>query len=476
MKINFIKHAQKKSFFVCQLSDTVLKVAKCVKLGAKKKFSGLEIEKLSSGLDDKKISDKLGVLLKKLGFNNDPLIIVLPRHNATCRYLKVPTHIPAEIEKIVSLQASRYLPYPSEELVTGFQVVSVDKTGYANINIIIVHKNVVERLLNIASLLNIKKISLVLSSFGLCNLSYFLNPRETAPVMIFDIDDNLIEIVVASGNKMLFSRSFRIVAPEQNWQSMFIDEFNRSKSAYFKEVGGSEPVKYFVSGGGSGVSMLSYCLEKTLNLNVQQITYKDIPSEQSFISNLSLLEGSLSSLIGFGVGEISQSINLLPKALKEKARKNLEVNDQLKLALGILGVVLIFSLGLVKNINNKTIYLQKLKAELTKISKEAKPLEEIDKRFKLLESRSKKKMSSLDLLYELSQNMPETLNLVNFTFDEDNQAVLRGQSKDLNSVFNFVNKLEQSPVFKQFNIKLRYVTQKKLQSGDVVDFEIICAK
>ncbi|MBI4706490.1 MAG: PilN domain-containing protein [Candidatus Omnitrophica bacterium] len=476
MKINFIAHNRKKTVFVCQLSDTVLKVIKCLRTGIKKQVLGVEVEKLPPGIDDKNISVRLGILLKKLSYNNDPFIIVLARQNVTCRYLKVPTHIPAEIEKIVGLQASRYLPYPSEELVTGFEVVSVDKTGYSDINAIIVHKNVVERLLNIAAASNIRKPSLILSSFGLCNFAYYFNPKETSPIMAIDLDKNFVEIVVVSCGKMFFSRSFQMPEQEDKWQNVFAEEFNKSKSAYFKEVGGSEPVKYIVSGTKDSIFAVSGYLKEALNLNVQQISNIDIPAQPALINDLSLMGISLSSLVGLGINEIPQSINLLPKALKDKARKALELSDRIKLTLGILAIVFIFSLGLAKNINNKTIYLQKLKAELAKISNEAKPLEEIDKRFKLLEGRSRIKMSSLDLLYELSQNLPESVNLLSFTYEEGNQAVLRGQSKDLNSVFNFMNKLEKAPVFKQFNIKLRYVTQKKLQSGDVVDFEIICAK
>jgi Tfp pilus assembly protein PilN len=114
--------------------------------------------------------------------------------------------------------------------------------------------------------------------------------------------------------------------------------------------------------------------------------------------------------------------------------------------------------------------------ELAKIAKEAKPLEEIEKKFKALENKNQKKSSSLDFLHELYQVMPEQISLTNLNYEEDGKVILRGQAAELNSVFTFVSQLEKSQILKDFNIKMRYATQKRTQAGEVVSFEIICAK
>ena len=53
--------------------------------------------------------------------------------------------------------------------------------------------------------------------------------------------------------------------------------------------------------------------------------------------------------------------------------------------------------------DNKYQYLKRLKRELNSIEKEARPLEDIDKRFKILEGRAIKKPTTLDIIYELHQ-------------------------------------------------------------------------
>jgi Tfp pilus assembly protein PilN len=142
----------------------------------------------------------------------------------------------------------------------------------------------------------------------------------------------------------------------------------------------------------------------------------------------------------------------------------------------IAGIILVWILGIAKNLDNKGKYLQQLKTELSKISKEAKLLEEIEKKFTFMQERLQKRPSALDVLYELHKVMPDQISLVSLIYEEDEQVVLRGQTQELNSVSAFVSELERISVFKNFSIKPRYATQKKTQLGEIWDFEIACLR
>ena len=80
------------------------------------------------------------------------------------------------------------------------------------------------------------------------------------------------------------------------------------------------------------------------------------------------------------------------------------------------------------------------------------------------------------MLYALHQIMPAEVSLLSLDYDEDSQVTLRGQAPELNSVFALVGKLEESEVFKNFNVKVRYATKKKIQESEIIDFEIACSK
>lgn len=469
---------KEETIFICQILESNLKVIKCIiRKGSKREFAGLEVENALAGLDEKKVAEKIKQLLNKLGFNQNQIIIALPRHMATLRYLKVPSLFPEEIERIINLQAAHYLPYPPQELITSYQVISTDKDGYSNVNIVIVHKSLIERYINIFKELKPKSIKIILSSFGLCNLYHYIKPEDKAPVMLVDIDVRQIELAISSKGKLLFSRSFRRELSCTDWERIFVDELNKTRDAYSKDVSKED------------LSKIIIFAQKNIPDNfIENITKRtNIPTEVApYIGNINLMEklrenamGQESSLAcGFGMGvvDIPDSLNLMPQAIRELSKQSSQQKDLMKLSVFILATILMFWGAQAKHMENKTQYLKRLKQELGKLEQESRPLEEIDRKFKLLQGLSQKRLSSIEVLYEIYQVIPEQIYLNNLIYEEDNQIVLRGQTPELNSVFAFVSKLENSKVFKDLNIKIRYATKKQTQAGEIAEFEIICAR
>lgn len=465
------------AIFICQFSENVLKVIKCLQgNNSKGEFLGLEIEAIAQDIDDKRLTDRLAQLFRKLGYSNNPLIITLARSKVTCRSLKVPTQIPEEIEKIISLQAHQYLPYPSEELITGYQVIFTDKDGYAQVNLVIAHKDIIERYVKIFKQLKIAKIAIALSSYGLANFFNYLNPKESEPVMLIDIDCQQAELAIVSQKKLLFSRYFKINSSQPLWENLFIDEIRKTQDAYLKEVAKKTPGKIMVTGAGGTYLGFAESLRKQVELPVEVLSYDNLHIPKELLNRILSSEYSFVSIIGLGLKNLEENLNLLPQEIKKKNKILFQHKERLRLALLISGIILLLFLSIVKNLDNKSQYLQQLKLEVNKVAKDALVLEEIEKRMQVIQQRSTKKLSGVDLLYALHRVMPSEISLVNLSYDEDNQVILRGQTPQLNSVFAFVEQLEKSPVFKDFNIKVRYATQKKTLAGEAVDFEVICAK
>lgn len=464
-----------KAIFVCQITDNSLKVIKYL-VNRRRELTALEAEKLSADTDDKALAERLNRVFKKLGyFAFAPVIVSLPRNQATCRYLRVPTQTPEEIEKIASLQASRYLPYSANELITGYQVISGDKDGFSQINLVIVHKDVIGRYLRIFDQSKITKFNIVLSSYGLSNLYGSINMPDHAPAMIADIDCNNVELAVISDKKMIFSRYFKFNKTHPQAEDLFCGEIRKTRDAYVKETGLAAPEKIVILGADKKLADFSAGLNK--HLPVEFLSYSGKISLPDNLAN-SLLdsEDSFASLIGLGLGEIEESLNILPPELKEKIKKFSRYQGRLRTALAVSAILIIWFLALAKNLDNKAKYLRGMKTELIKIEKEAQPLEEIERRFRLLQKRKQKKPTSLDLLYELHKVMPEEISLVNFNYEEDAQTSFKGQAAGLNPVFTLVSRLEKSEAFRGLTIKVRYATKRSSAAGEIVDFEIICLR
>lgn len=474
----FIKTKDKGTIFVCQITEAVLKVAKAAKdVQHKAMLLGLEVKVLTPNIDDKQLSEKLNQALKKLEYNGNPIIVSLPRAQATCRYLKIPSNDPKEIEKIVNLQAPRYLPYQANELVTGYQLISTDKTGYSDINLVIVHKNLIERYIKIFKELKPAKFSVILSSYGLSNLLSFVKSEEKGTVMLVDIDFNQVELAVAQDKKILFNRVFKLSKTEPDWENAFINEINKTRDAYLKDVSKEPPAKILIFCENKTSQEFKQVLDKHINLPTDVISYaQKAHFSNDLLKTMADSEYSFASLIGLGIEETQDSLNLLPKALKEETKSFLKRKEKLRIISLAFLTIFIFALGTAKNLDSQNKYLGKLKQELNKIGKEARPLEELDKRIRIIESRLNKRLTSLDIVYELHRLMPNQIFLTNLGYEEDKQVVLRGQTAELDAVFSFVSQLEKSLVFKNFNLKVRYATKKKTQRGEFVDFEILCLK
>lgn len=466
----------KRTIFICQLTDSSLKVIKCLGDDSKREFVDLAVEAVAADIDDKSLTQKFTQIFNRLGYSNNPVIVSLPCQKATCRYLKVPAQIPSEIERISSLQASHHLPYPNEELITGYQFLSADAQGYSDINMVIVHKDGIQRYARIFKELKISNLTVALSSYGLVNLYDFLKHDTVKPVMIIDIDASQSELAIVSQKKLLFSRSFKVDRSLPQWENLFIDQISKSRDVYFKGISKEPPVKIIITGGAKFSQTLNEVLNRQMGLPVEVLSYDKIKFSGNLLNEILNADNSFASLIGLGLRAIEESLNLLPADMKEESKKISQRKDYIRLA--ILGIVMFFILGLgvVKNLDNKAVYLKKLKVELDKIAQEAKSLENKENRLKVLERRLQKKPSALDVLYEIYRLVPAQISLVNLSYEEDKQIILRGQSRELNSVFAFARQLKTPEVFKNFNIKVKYATKKITPLGEMIDFEIACSQ
>lgn len=464
--LKFLKDKKnRQTIFICQISEDALKIIKCfLGSGSKREFAGFEYQEIPFQEGDNKLAEMLASAFRKLGFNRNNVILSLPRSLAATRYIRIPSQSPQEIERIVSLQASRHLPYPAEELITGYQVVSTDKEGFSGVNIVIIHKGIAERYIKLFHLLKPAAINIFLSSYGLCNFYNHSDAANSGAAILVDIDYNSAELAVVLNKKLVFSRCFKLNRCEPGWEGLFIEEINKTCDAYIKEVPGLAPERIFVLGETKQSKEAIDALKNKTAYYAQVLAYKEeinTPADHSFIS-----------LIGLGLEATEDSLNLLPFELKEKVKRAAKFKERLKIILLLSVIIVIWILAIMKNLDNKASYIKLLEHELTKISKEAKPLEEAERVLQVIERQRTKDSAILDMLYGLHSIIPGELSLYGFSYEEDDEIIIRGKAQSLNSVFAFMEKLEYSAAFQKWRLKVKYATKKKIQNTEIVDFEI----
>jgi Tfp pilus assembly protein PilN len=391
--------------------------------------------------------------------------------------LRIPSQLPSEIEKIVNLQAPSFLPYPANELVTGFQIIASDRQGHCGVNLVIAHRGAIERMLAFFEKLQSSCVSIILSSYGLCNLYNVAAKNQTTPVMLLDIDSEQAEVVLVGNRKMFFSRVFRFSQGQPDRGSILVDEINKTRDVYIREVAQEAPAKIVLLGSRTANEPFIDILQKQTAYPFQVISYQDIPGlGESIAQRAATSDVSVASLLGLGLGSFDEYLELLPQAVKQQRRSSRQRQEYVHSTLLGLGLVLITAAAMTRHLDNKIAYLVTLKDKLGQVTRDAKPLEDIERRFRTFADQSQKRLSALDVLRELYQIVPAQVTLTRFTYEESNQISLHGQTPGMDAVFMFVSALEKSRLFENFTVKINYATQKKMQSGQAIDFEIMCSQ
>ncbi len=471
---------KKDTITVLEITEKYLKIAQSAGSKGRRVLTVLKAEALPQGIDDQGISHRISGLFKRKDIKKTPeVILCLSRYLVTARYLKIPSREPAEIEKIIALQASKYLPYPSEELIPRYYLIGQDPEGHSRILLVIVHQDVINRHLRILKESNLSASMALVSSYGLYN--WYLSsrsPEEIAePVMLVDINPTYQDLAVICAGKLVFTRSFSVEADPQDpasvnlGQGKITEEINRSMVTYRKDKIDKDPAKIILTGNPKSIGMLGKRVSIALSLPVatvgslEKVALKDkVHWEET--------DFSFSSIIGLALGSPLESLDLIPKGAKEKKKAQTRGKAWLKVTVLFVGILFTLLLGATKSLYDKNEYLQELKVELNKLHLEAGSLEEIKNRLEIIREQVSIPASSIDALYELYRITSPGIILNSFSFDEKKQVLIKGQAQDLSAVFKLVSALEKSEYFR--GVAVKNASKRKTRLTEVADFEIVC--
>lgn len=410
------------------------------------------------------------------------LILSVPRQFLTLRTLRLPSQDNQEIEKMVELQVSQQIPCAREDIVVDYLTVSKDNLNYSRVLLVICQKKIIHNYLKILSDANLKAERLTLSSQGICNwyqhFSRRNNIREPKPVVLLDIDTKNTDICFYDQDNLLFTRSVSFGAADvksQRFDSL-AEELRKTLSTLQKEQLDLEIAKIFITTALEGIKPLIDKLQTEFSSAVELINpLKEVPLDKELIIPLILNEGqcSSSSILGLVLVKAKEEIDLLPPEVKKEQTQKSKIKELIFLGT-LLGLLLVLSLGILATRIYKTeLYLKKLEATLKETSPKTKEIETTLKKLALVKERLSPQGSSIDMISELYNIIPEGVSLSIFSLEEGKFITLQGLSLAMSDVFNFQSILEKSPYFK--NVEVKYASKRRVRQIEVTDFRITCS-
>ena len=463
----------KKYITVLEITEQWLKL-----VIAKSSLKGPEIENLIikplASFTPDVLRQELNNTLKDLKITPYPLIICFPRNQVTVRNLHLPSRDPIEIEGMVNLNLPRQVPYPKEEIISGYEILGIDETGYTKVMLAITHRETLSRIFNILDAAGLFPEKVELSSQGIFSWFMFMqksggfsNPAGLN--ILLDIDYNFTDFLVVSKENLLFSRTIphgsdQIYADAELRRNKFIYELKQSLLNFQSEETGKKPSKIFISGAIGGITDLDKLISEQLGLAVEILeNTKFLPKNKKV---------SISALLGLALESHKKRINfILPeiqirKTLKERVRQLILLGS---LLIYIIIVICFIFLG---RMYNRQASLRLLNEQIQILGQDVNKLDEMSKKIKIIKERINTQGTTINYLYYIHKLTAPEIWFETISLEESGKIVLRGQAAQMSDVFKFITKLEESGYFK--NIETKYTTKKRVADKDITEFEINC--
>ena len=472
MKINpfkFKKHISnpfKKYILAIELGDDGVKLAI---LGKSKKEKRLIALEFFSGSGEE-LKNKLSEFLKKSNLRYSEVIASLDRYVVSSRYINLPSANYQELESMIPFQIRRLFPYSADDVTFSFNVLDTDDKGFSRIMLFVAQKMRVESFLGLLEGLNIKPGVLTISSYGVLNwyLSQTRDIEEQAAAVV-DVSSTSLEFCVMYKGSLIFSRVALLLD-----RSKISEEIKRCLDGYNKEldiagisnlalVGNKEELRAIVGELSDSLSVKAEILDPWQGL--------DIRAENKVLEKYA--DSGCTSILGLLTQVKSSNINLLPSQAKAEIKGKIKSKARNKTIFISLVAVLLVSLNIIKYIDYRSNALQEIEQKLSVLNPEIDKLSDMQRKLRFVKNQLGQRFLSIEILKELYKITPEGIFLNIFIYERGNQVVLKGISKQMSLVFNYVSILEKSEFLK--NAQVRFATKRNIKGEEFTDFEIVCA-
>lgn len=398
------------------------------------------------------------------------IMLNIPRHLVTARFLKIPSVTDEEINRIMKLESIKHLPYMDENVIYGYRVIEKMDDGYSRVMLAIAQSESVNNVIDILNKAGIKGLGFLSLSSEALYLWYMLatEGREKENAMVVNLDLGHIDINIVEEKKLVFTRGIACDTKDSKALTKAANEIEVSMNTYRKESSHSID-RVILIGQAAGSEGLKAALSKKLKVPVEVMDQKaGIP----FADGVTIEDENVSFAESFGLLLRSEDImiNLIPSEAREESRYSLLRANLITAAfLTLLFAVIVFGI-FVKKLHDRYVYMSTINTQLKKISPGVESAKKMIKDIKIIQEMMARKPLAVDVLSEVYTATPSNISLNMIGFESGKDLVLRGGAPELSEVLKYVAALEKSSCFE--GVKVKYANKRVVDNKETVDFEI----
>ena len=426
------------------------------------------------------VSAALRELLRAARAQAAEVVAVVPREHVLTRVVKFPTVQPDELAQMAELYAKAQLPYPREQTVMDFSVVS-QQEGFSTVAIIACQRDVVDRQLAVLHEAGLSVGWLTVSSWGV--LGWYRRAVSRAvrrgqasepppePCLVLNTDDTRTDLVLIGEGRILSSRSAS--QGLQDWSSagdtaeILAAEVERSRAAIRKELPGTEVRSLLLTGLGT-LQPWAEQLSQRLALPVDTID----PVE-SFRGAKVAATTTASPIVvgGLAGGGVEGVLDLSPPEMHARVRHRQQQRELIAVSALMMALLAVGGALLAVEVFRRRHMAAQLDMVLTQIQPMAKRTQEQLRASQLVGSILDDRRRLAVLLSGVFRATPADMTLEGLIFERTrHELVLRGHAASTQAVLEYLKLLEQ--VEGVSHVDLRYSTRRSTPAGERNDFEI----
>jgi len=433
------------------------------------------------GLSDEEITKSIQSSLKSLKLSSPEVIIIIPSHATIAKNIEIPSLDEQEIREIVDLQAGRHTPYSREEIIIDYINIGAYRENYTKILLIIVTLNVIRRQIDILEKTNLKIEKIYFSPeliTQFCSSALKLS-KETTVETIIHIDAHFTDFITIAKGGVVFVRSIPIgrqhlFSEKERYQVRFVEEVKKSFETYQTEDVGPLPEEIILTGSVQDGEELQDLLSQMLFIPVKYFPYLEHApmASQELKKSLSAGQDSFLDVIAPLINPDKMRINLIPEEIKLRKKFEEKSKDLVSSGIYVMVILVMLCLSLISSIFFKSSYLAQISDKYEPVIEASKRLENDFSTMRTIKKALRSRNMALDVLAELYDLIPADIQLNGIKFTLQGKFSIEGNSRTMGTVFSFIGDMEESVFFKK--VESRRTTKRRVDDGEIVDFEIIC--
>ena len=406
-------------------------------------------------------------MMRRMDINPEGLILVIPRRFAVLKTIELPSHSDEELRNMLRLQLGKHIPYSRDEVVFDFQIVDKNAAGYSRVLLAAIHKDVVERYLDMLRGVKLSPQAVVMSSFGV--LSWWQKGQHGAvpgaSVMVINIDAAGSEVCFIFQRSLRFSRY--IPSGSRELEAAGIDEFlaqvGLTVGSYRKEEMGPATGQIIIVTSSRSGEDLRERLKSSYALPVEVLS----PTLPAFAPSS---EANMTAAEGFLAG--GASLNFMPAKMQSQKQSRVLRTVTIRLV-----VLLIVAAGLVlaawqaESYHDWT-YLRSAERKAADMKAKVVAAEGKIRLYDIIRKDVQEQVMIADVIAGFVQLVPEDVVVSSIALDQRGALAVQGVVSDRGSVNDFQQALSRSPLFK--DVTLDYATKRKRTSGIMTEFKMVC--